>query len=141
MFNSSKMKNSFLRPQSLPISVDWGILILRVGTSLLMMTHGYPKLLKFLNGDHSFADPIGVGEELSLLLTIGAEFFCSIFLILGFLTRPVLIALLFTMLVVLFVIHGDDPFDKKEHALLFIIPYLTILLSGSGRFSLDKRLF
>lgn len=135
------MKNNFLRPQSLPISVDWGILILRIGISLLMMTHGYPKLLKFLNGDYSFADPIGVGAELSLILTIGAEFFCSIFLILGFLTRPVLIALLFTMLVVLFVIHGDDPFGKKEHALLFIIPYLTILLSGPGRFSLDKRLF
>jgi putative oxidoreductase len=135
------MKNSFLRPQSLPISVDWGILILRVGISLLMMNHGYSKLLGFMHGDHSFTDPIGLGEELSLIMTIGAEFFCSIFLVLGFLTRPALVALIFTMLVVLFIVHSNDPFDKKEHALLYIIPYLTILLSGPGRFSLDKRLF
>ena len=135
------MLKNFLKPIKLPNAADWAVLILRVGISLLMVTHGYAKLSKFISGDHAFADPIGIGEELSLMLTIGAEFFCSILLIIGLASRAVLIPLLFTMLVVLFIVHANDPFDKKEHALLFIIPYITLLFTGPGRFSLDKFLF
>ena len=135
------MLKNFLKPINLPNAADWAVLILRVGISLLMVTHGYAKLSKFISGDHAFADPIGIGEELSLMLTIGAEFFCSILLIIGLASRAVLIPLLFTMLVVLFIVHANDPFDKKEHALLFIIPYITLLFTGPGRFSLDKFLF
>ena len=135
------MLKNFLKPIKLPDVADWAVLILRVGISLLMVTHGYAKLSKFMSGDHSFGDPIGIGEELSLILTIGAEFFCSILLIIGLASRAVLIPLLFTMLVVLFIVHANDPFDKKEHALLFIIPYITLLFTGPGRFSFDKVLF
>ena len=135
------MLKNFLKPIKLPDAADWAVLILRVGISLLMVTHGYAKLSKFMSGDHAFGDPIGIGEELSLILTIGAEFFCSILLIIGLASRAVLIPLLFTMLVVLFIVHANDPFDKKEHALLFIIPYITLLFTGPGRFSFDKFLF
>lgn len=135
------MLKKFLKPMKLPEAVNWGVLILRVGISFLMLTHGYAKLNKFISGNHAFADPIGIGEELSLVLTIGAEFFGSILLIIGLGSRLVLISLLFTMLVILFVVHANDPFDKKEHALLFIIPYLTLLFTGPGRFSFDKKLF
>lgn len=135
------MLKNFLKPMKLPEAVNWAVLILRVGISLLMLTHGYAKFNKFMSGDHAFADPIGIGEELSLVLTIGAEFFGSILLIIGLGSRLVLLSLLFTMLVVLFVVHANDPFDKKEHALLFIIPYLTLLFTGPGRFSFDKFLF
>ena len=108
---------------------------------MLMITHGYSKLNKFISGDHSFADPIGIGEELSLILAIGAEFFGSILLILGVATRAVLIPLIFTVAVILFIVHGDDPFAKKEYALLFLIPYVTLFFTGPGKYSLDKKLF
>lgn len=135
------MFKNFLKPMRLPEAANWAVLILRVGISLLMITHGYAKLNQFLSGDHSFADPIGIGEELSLILTIGAEFFCSILLIIGLVSRAVLIPLIFTMLVVLFIVHANDPFDKKEHALSFIFPYIALLITGPGRFSLDNALF
>ncbi|WP_221394240.1 DoxX family protein [Dyadobacter sp. NIV53] len=135
------MLKDFLKPVKLPNTADWAVLILRVGISLLMINHGYAKLSNFMSGDHTFADPVGIGEELSLILTIGAEFFCSILLIIGLASRAVLIPLLFTMLVVLFIVHANDPFDKKEHAILFIIPYIALLLTGPGRFSFDKALF
>jgi putative oxidoreductase len=41
------------------------------------------------------------------------------------------------MLVAAFIVHGDDPFQKKELALLFLTPFLALLLAGPGRFSLD----
>jgi putative oxidoreductase len=41
------------------------------------------------------------------------------------------------MLVAAFVVHGDDPWSKKELALLYAIPFLTLGLTGPGRFSID----
>ncbi|MGV3600470.1 MAG: DoxX family protein [Dyadobacter fermentans] len=135
------MLKRFLKPIKLPASVDWAVLILRVGISCLMLTHGYAKLTNFLGGDHSFADPIGIGEELSYVLTIFAEFGCSILLILGLGSRAALLALIFTMAVVVFIVHGPDPFDKKEHGLLFLFAYIALFLTGPGRFSVDSRLY
>ncbi len=125
----------------MPASVDWAVLILRVGISSLMLTHGYAKLTTFLSGDHSFADPIGIGEELSYFLTICAEFGCSILVILGLGTRLALVPLIFTMVVVVSVVHAKDPFDVKEHALLFLIAYIALFLTGPGRFSVDSKLY
>ena len=135
------MLKKFLKPITLPVSADWGVLILRVGVSLIMMTHGYPKLNKLISGDYAFADPLGMGQELSLILTVGAEFFCSLLLLLGIATRAVLIPLIFTMAVVFFIVHGNDPFGDKESAMMFLISYLTLFFTGPGRFSLDKKLF
>lgn len=135
------MLKKFLRPASLPISADWGVLILRVGVSLCMMTHGLPKLNKLLNGNYGFADTVGIGEGPSLFLAVAAEVLCSILLILGLASRLVLIPLIFTMCVALFIIHAADPFDVREHPILFLVPYITLFLTGPGRFSLDKKLY
>ncbi|GGH46962.1 DoxX family protein [Dyadobacter endophyticus] len=135
------MLKRFLKPIKLPVSVDWAVLILRVGISCLMLIHGYAKLTNFLGGDHSFADPIGIGEELSYLLTICAEFGCSILVILGLVTRAALLPLIFTMLVVIFIVHAPDGIDKQEHGLSFLFVYIALLLTGPGRFSVDSKLY
>lgn len=135
------MFKKFLKPAHLPAGADWGVLILRVSVSVMMLTHGLPKFNQLINGEHGFADPIGIGELPSLILAVGAEVFCSLFLILGLASRAVLIPLIFTMCLAYFVIHANDPFDVKEHALLFLVPYITLFLTGPGRISLDKKLF
>ena len=103
-------------------------------------SHGWGKFQKVLSGDLSFADPIGVGEEVSLILTVFAEFFCGILVALGLFTRAALIPLIITMLVAVFIIHADDPFSKQEFGLLYLIPYITLFLTGPGKLSLDKQL-
>lgn len=135
------MLRKFLKPATLPLAADAGVLILRVGVSLCMLTHGLPKLNKLLDGNYGFADPIGIGEGPSLFLAVGAEVLCSILLIMGLASRLVLIPLIFTMCIALFIIHAADPFDVKEHPILFLLAYLTLFLTGPGRFSLDKKLF
>lgn len=122
------------------MSIDVAVLILRVGLSLLMLTHGYPKLLKLLSGDFSFGDPIGVGSELSLILTVFAEFFCSLLLILGLFSRPALFFLAFTMFVAAFIVHIDDGIGKMEKALMYFIAYVSLFIIGPGRISLDAKL-
>jgi len=121
---------------------DLGLLILRVSISLMMLiAHGWPKLAGFTEKAGKFPSVLGMSSEISLTLAVFSEFFCSIALILGVLTRWVSVPLLITMLVAAFIIHGDDPFRKQEFALLYAFPYLTLILTGGGKFSIDALIF
>lgn len=124
-----------------PFGTDLALLILRIASGGMMAySHGWGKLQKMLSGDMSFADPIGVGEEASLVLTVFAEFVCGVLVALGLFTRAALVPLIITMVVAVFIIHADDPFSKMEFGLLFLAPYLALFLTGPGKYSLDKKL-
>ena len=114
------------------------ILVVRLLVAAFMITHGFPKLMKLMaGGEIQFADPLGLGPALSLVLVVFAEFFCSIFIAFGIGTRLASIPLIITMLVAAFIAHSDDPFGQKEKALLYVLIYLVLLVVGSGKFSLD----
>lgn len=122
-------------------ATDWASLILRLSLGLLMLNHGYPKLMKFFKGEEiHFADPVFIGETATLAFAVFAEFFCSALIAIGLWTRLALIPLMATMIVAVGIIHINDPMDKKEHALLYLLPYLALFLLGSGRFSVDAFL-
>jgi len=71
-------------------------------------------------------------------LTVFAELFCSLAPVFGFITRGSAIPLIIAMLTAALVIHGDDPRGKKELALLYLAPYVTLLFAGPGKYSLDR---
>ena len=121
-----------------PAQIDIGLLVLRLGLGLMMaFGHGWGKLMGFAERSASFSDPLGVGSVLSMGLTVFAEFFCALAVALGLFTRAAVIPLVITMMVAAFVIHGADPWGKKEFAMLYLVPLLTILLAGPGKYSLD----
>lgn len=121
---------------------DLGLLFLRVSIgSLMMFAHGWGKLAGFAERSASFADPLGVGSAFSLGLTVSAEFFCSLAIVLGFLTRLSAVPIIITMLVAAFVIHGEDPFGKQEFAIIYAIHFLVIMIMGAGKYSLDHALW
>lgn len=121
---------------------DLGLLLLRLGVGGLMaVSHGFGKIQTlFAGGPYQWADPIGLGPGLSLALAAGAEFFGGLLIAVGLLTRLATLPLAFTMLVAVFVVHAGDPFQKQEFGLLYLIPFLTLLLTGAGRWSLDHWL-
>jgi putative oxidoreductase len=125
---------------SSPLVLDIAILLLRVGSALLMLTHGWPKISEFSARLTTFRDPIGLGPALSLQATIFAEFFCAILLALGLFTRLALIPLIFTMTVVFFIVHAEDPFAMKEKALLFLLIFIVQFLLGPGKYSIDGQI-
>ncbi len=107
-----------------------------------MLPHGYGKLMKLFGNweEIQFADPIGLGPVFSLILAVFAEFVCSILIITGFKTRISSIPLIITMFIAVFVVHGGDPLAIKEHALIYLVGFLTIALLGSGKYSVDGYL-
>jgi putative oxidoreductase len=104
-----------------------------------LLTHGYGKFLKLINGDFEFSDPLGVGAIPSLFFAVSGEFIAPIFIIFGFKTRWASLVSIITMAVITFIVHADDPFKGKEKALLFGIGFILLFLQGPGKFSLDKK--
>lgn len=131
------MKNLFSTKVNLKL-LDFILLLIRIAVAAFMLTHGYPKLMKLLaGGEIQFADPFGLGMTFSLVLAVFAEFFCSILVGFGIGTRLATIPLIITMSVAAFIAHGADPFGKKELALLYIVIFIFLLFTGSGKFSVD----
>ncbi|MCB0720560.1 MAG: DoxX family protein [Bacteroidetes bacterium] len=116
-----------------------GLLVLRVGVGLAMIYgHGWGKLMNFTDLYDRFPDPIGLGSGLSLGLVTFAEVFCAALLIVGLFSRVAVIPLIIDMAVAFFIVHGGQAFDQKEPSLLFLISFVTLLITGPGWYSLDN---
>jgi len=119
---------------------DLGLLFLRVSIGAFMLLgHGWPKLANFAAKSAHFPDPLGVGNSLSLSLAIVGEVLAPLLIILGLFTRLATVPLIITMVVAAVVVHGGDPWAKKEFALLYALPAIALLFTGGGRYSLDAR--
>lgn len=128
---------NILTPATYGKSADTGLLILRLGFGLLMMVHGWSKLIGFQEKAADFYDFLGFGGEISLGLTVFAEFFCSLLLVVGLGTQLVLIPLTILAVVIVFDVKGGDSLGDKELPLLYLVGYVALLLTGPGRYSFD----
>jgi putative oxidoreductase len=136
-------------------ALSLGLLVLRVGLGGFLMNHGWGKVQMVRAGSFEmFGDPIGLGPTLSLILVAFAEFVCGFLVTVGLATRPAAAVIVFSMGVAAFVGHASDPWtaDKgyelftsgaskhwfsKQPALMFLIPYLALVFTGAGAFSVD----
>ncbi len=119
---------------------DIALVILRLSLAAMMLTHGWPKFLRLIDGNMRFGDPLGIGSTPTFILAVIAEFLGSIMLIIGLYSRVAAFLGACTMATAAFIAHADDPFGSKEKPLLFLAGYIVIILMGSGKFSLDDRL-
>ena len=117
-----------------------GLLIFRVSINLFMLLgHGLGKFEKILSGDDiKFLDPFGIGATASLYLATFAEFIASGMIILGLFNRLSTTSLIITMGVAAFIAHADDPFARKEKALMYLASYILLFLTGPGKYSLQN---
>ncbi|MBW3564152.1 MAG: DoxX family protein [Acidobacteria bacterium] len=133
-----------------------GLLTLRVGIAGFLMTHGWGKLQMILDDQYEMmGDPIGIGNVASLWLLMFAELICGGLVVIGLATRIAAIPPIIAMGVAAFVAHGTDPWTmsegarlffeelseswaSKQPALMFLVVFLTLALTGPGRYSLDE---
>lgn len=115
-----------------------GLLLLRVGAGLLLLFgHGWAKLMHYQARSATFSDPIGLGPAASFALVVFAEVLCSALVVLGLLTRFAAIPIVVFLSVAFFIQHAHDPWPRRELALLYLVPFLALIFTGAGRYSLD----
>lgn len=135
------LKNLF-NPGKYSQSMNIAILVNRVAIASLMLVHGLSKFSALLGSEAIvFPDPLGIGATPSLMLVVGAEVFCSLFLMFGFATRITVLPLIANMLIAVFVIHASDVFGKKELAVVYLLVYATMTVAGSGKYSIDNWIY
>lgn len=111
-----------------------GIFIIRIGLGFTMMTHGFAKLSNFEVYVTNFW-----GGSLGLGLTIFAELICALSMIIGIAYRLVLIPLITTMFVAFFFVHKSS-LIQGELSLVYFIAFVGLLISGPGKYSVDRIL-
>jgi len=127
-----------LSPEFRETSREIGLFVFRVAIGAFMFAgHGYGKWANFAEAAEGFRDPIGLGPELSLTLTVGAEFFCAALVVVGLATRIACIPLVVAMSVAAFIAHGGQGFGEQELALVYGVSFLALMLTGPGKLSLD----
>ena len=118
-----------------------GLTLLRLFAGVsLALTHGIGKLPpgeQLVQGTANLGFPAPTFFAWAAAL---AEFAGGIGLALGLFTRISSFFVAFTMLVAAFGAHLNDPFAKKEMALLYFFIAVAFLLKGAGDWSVDSFL-
>ena len=128
---------NFLFPQSFRGNgVSLLILALRLFFGILFFTHGLDKLANFNELLPNFPDVLGFGSYMSLMVSIFCEFCCSLFLIAGLLVRLTVVPMMIAMAVAFFDVH-DGMFPEGELALIYLIMFIILYITGPGKFSID----
>ena len=133
-----------------PINNDLGLLLIRLIIGLLMAFVGYEKLIHF--NEMAVSDFwannvnfIGMKGAVPLALTVFAELFCSVFLILGVFTRFSLLVLAFCMAYIFLVIFPGAIIENGENGLKFndafvyFVIYVGLFFTGPGKYSIDSQ--
>ena|SRR5215831_4789241 len=132
------MRDGLLDPGSHGGPASAGLLLLRAAIGAMMLAgHGWGKLVGFGTGAASFPDPLRIGHGASMAATIGAEFFCSLLVVVGFGTRIAVLPLVFTMAIAAFVVLGGHPWADQELAVAYLVPFAALAFTGAGRYSMD----
>ena len=118
-----------------------GLLTLRLWLGLAMFfNHGLAKLTHFSDMASKFPDPLGIGQTPSLALVVFAETAGALLLAFGFLTRFASLTLVIDLGVAFLLVHKAAS-GAGELAFIYSAGYVSLLIAGGGRFSVDKAVF
>ncbi len=132
------------------------ITVIRVLLGIILFPHGAQKLLGWFGG-YGFTGTMGFLTGMQHLpyiiglLVIIIEFFGSLFLIIGFATRYVAVAIIVLFAGIIFTVHLNNGFfmnwnmapntgEGYEYHLLVITIAIALLINGAGRFSADRAI-
>ncbi|HWH07430.1 MAG TPA: DoxX family protein [Candidatus Paceibacterota bacterium] len=123
---------------------DLAPFLLRVVVGLIFIMHGYQKLTMGVEGVTGFLGGLGFPmPALFAVLLIAAELGGGILLVLGVLTHWVAKILALVALVALVTVHLQNGFflpGGYEFILLILVASISLVLTGPGRYALDKKM-
>ncbi|WP_410222502.1 DoxX family protein [Pedobacter sp.] len=122
-----------------------GLILLRLGLGIMMMTHGLPKIM---GGPDKWA---AIGGSMKVIgidfipafwgfMAAVSEGFGGFLLLLGLFFRPVNMLLVFTMLIAALVhFSKGEGLSGASHAIELGIVFLSLIFIGPGKYSVDKK--
>ncbi len=125
---------------------NMGRLFLRLFVGIMLMQFGVRQLTHYFELRDVFPSVIGLGSEATLIILICIEVLCSLFIMVGFMTRimtiPPFIAMLIAEIYVVMQKTGaiSEIMDLDAYTYLpvmFMGIYFFILLVGPGKISVD----
>ena len=126
-----------------------GLFVMRAGFGLMMMFgHGLAKWQNYGTVIQNWNVAPGIwplskmSMPMSLMATIGVEFFAAALLVLGLATRPAACLLGFAMCVAAFQVGAHSPWflpapGAREPAVLYLLVCFVLIITGGGQWSLD----
>lgn len=124
---------------------DIAKLILRVSVGIMMLFHGFDKVINGIDGVKQLTVSAGFLEFLAYSVFIG-EIVVPIFILLGAYARAASLVLAFNMGVAIFLAHGNSMFLLGKHgAPVFELPFLYLVMSilifmlGSGKYAINNK--
>ena len=141
----SILKNLYLASSGYSYT-NLGRLFLRLFVGIMLIQFGVRQLTYFHEIKSIFPSVLGMDSELSLIVLISIEIICSLFIMMGFLTRLMSVAPLVVMMVAEYYILSD--FTQQASYMLnwqqqgylpvmFCGIYFFLLLVGPGKISID----
>jgi len=126
----------------------YGTLPLRLILGIVFIVHGYVKLFGGLEGFTGALGSMSVPAAgfFAILLAV-LEFFGGILILIGLFTRYVSLLIMIEMIFALFLVHFKMGFlitgqaFGYEFVLTLILVNLSLVLFGSGPWSLEKKIF
>jgi Predicted membrane protein len=119
---------------------DSALFFIRLFIGVMMLTHGIAKLQNYNALSAAFPDPIGWGSSISFFLITLVEVGGSLFLIAGFLVRPVAIVMAAAMFTATFLTYSGG-IAAHELSFIYLGVYIMLAISGGGKYALDRMVF
>lgn len=116
--------------------------LMRITYGALLIYHGAKKVF---DGLGNLATELGEkGWPMPMFQAFMAaytEFAGGILLVVGLFSRPVAAMNVVLFTIITFIFSAEDPFPKKEKALVFLILAIYFFFAGPGKWSVDSVLF
>lgn len=120
--------------------IDGALLILRIWMGLVLFVgHGLEKLTHFSQMAGHFPNPIHIGSLPSFLFAFLSDAICSLLVLFGIATRYAALIVVINVAVAFTLVHHmalSGP-HSGQVPLLFLGAYLTLVIAGPGRYSVD----
>ncbi len=143
---TNTLANLFLRFTGYSYS-NLGRLFMRLFVGVMFLQFGIRQLVNYHELQHTFPTVLGMDSTTCLTLMIVIELVCSLFIMVGFLTRLSTVAPIVSMVLAeYYIIHdmlgdlevaGLDSVDPGFLPIMFIGIYLYIWIVGPGKISVD----
>lgn len=125
--------------------INLGLLLIRLTLAVLMLFHGYFKLVHGVGSIEKMLAAKGLPEILAYLVFIG-ELIAPVLLAIGYRTRMAALLLAINMVFTIYLAHSSEIFQRNEFGAwmlevngLYLFIALALVLTGGGKIAVSTN--